>query len=79
MKGKCSEWAAVPSGTPEGGILSPLLFACFINDLPEHVEANAFMFAYDLKMYRRVDSDADVQFIQRASSTLSAGGLQNGA
>ena len=34
VKGKCSNWVPAPSGTPEGGILSPLLFACFINDSP---------------------------------------------
>ena len=28
--GKCSEWCQVTSGTPEGGLLSPLLFAICI-------------------------------------------------
>ena len=70
MKGKCSEWVPVLSGTPEGGILSPLLFACFINDLPGSVEADALMFADDVKVYGRVDSDADVRFLQRQLDSL---------
>ena len=52
VKGKCSEWVPVLSGTPEGGILSPLLFACFINDLPGSIEADALMFADDVKYMR---------------------------
>ena len=40
VKGKCSEWVPASSGTPEGGILSPLLFACFANDLPMNVDTD---------------------------------------
>ena len=53
VAGKCSEWVPVRSGTPEGGLLSPLLFACFVNDLPNSLESDTLMFADDVKMYRR--------------------------
>ena len=51
VKGKCSQWVPVPSGTPEGGLLSPLLFACFINDLPDCAQTDCLMFADDVKLY----------------------------
>ena len=70
VKGKCSEWVPASSGTPEGGILSPLLFACFINDLPMNVDTDTLMFADDAKMYGRVDSDADVRSMQHQLDSL---------
>ena len=62
--GKCSEWVPVRSGTPEGGLLSPLLFACFVNDLPGTLDIETLMFADDVKIYRRIDSMADVSYVQ---------------
>ena len=70
VKGKCSQWTAAPSGTPEGGLLSPLLFACFINDLPDNVQADCVMFADDVKLYNRVDSVADVDFLRQQLDSL---------
>ena len=64
VAGKCSEWVPVRSGTPEGGLLSPLLFACFVNDLPNSLEADTLMLADDVKMYRRIDSMVDVRHLQ---------------
>ena len=43
------------SETSEGGLLSPLLFACFVNDLPETLYVDTLLFADDVKMYRQVD------------------------
>ena len=70
VKGKCSQWVPVPSGTPEGGLLSPLMFACFVNDLPDAVQTNTLMFADDAKLYCKVDSDADVRFMQGQIDSL---------
>ena len=61
VQGKCSDWVNVRSGTPEGGLLSPLLFACFVNDLPGAVVTDTLMFADDVKFFRRVDTAADVR------------------
>ena len=47
-QGKCSQWAPVPSGNPEGGLISPLLFACYINDLPDCVQTDCVLFADDV-------------------------------
>lgn len=46
-----SELAPVTSGTPQGGILSALLFSLFINDLPEAVDVNVHLYADDSQLY----------------------------
>lgn len=70
VKGKCSQWSDVRSGTPEGGILSPLLFVCFINDLPLAIQTDSLLFADDVKLYCRVDSDGDVSHLQHQLDAL---------
>ena len=70
VHGKCSDWVNVMSGTPEGGLLSPLLFACFVNDLPGAIQTDTLMFADDVKLYRRVDSEADVRTMQAQLDSL---------
>ena len=59
LNGKTSSWIPVTSGTPEGSVLSPLLFLLFINDLPSHVHSECLMYADDVKIYREVRSTAD--------------------
>ena len=70
VKGKCSGWAPVPSGTPEGGLLSSLLFACYINDLPDCVQTDCVLFADDVKLYGKVDSPADADHLQQQLDDL---------
>ena len=64
VNGQCSAWTPVPSGTPEGGLLSPLLFACYVNDLPDAVRSDCLLFADDFKLYARIDSFNDVRDLQ---------------
>ena len=48
--------ANVTSGTPQGGVLSPLLFLMYINDLPESLSAaSCQMYADDAKIYHVFD------------------------
>ena len=63
LNGQASSWIPVTSGTPEGSLLSPLLFILFINDLPSHVQSGCLMFADDVKMYREVRSGADADLL----------------
>ena len=65
MNGQCSEWTDVKSGTPEGGLLSPLLFSMFINDLPNVIsKSNILMFADDVKLFKQVNSNDDAADLQ---------------
>ena len=64
VNGQCSAWAPVSSGAPEGGLLSPLLFACYVNDLPDVVRSDSLLFADDFKLYARIDSLDDVRDLQ---------------
>ena len=44
----------VTSGIPQGNVLGPILFVIYINDLPECVETNTYLFADDTKMFREM-------------------------
>lgn len=64
MNGNCSEWTQVRSGTPEGSLLSPLLFALFVNDLPDKIRTNCLLFADDVKLYHKISSPEDTKLLQ---------------
>lgn len=64
LNGKTSGWTPVMSGTPEGGILSPLLFCLYVNDLPSVIKSESLMYADDLKLFRSVRSPADSVLLQ---------------
>ena len=53
------EWTNVVSGTPEGSILSPLLFALYVNDLPEKIQTKCLLFADDVNLYHTILTQND--------------------
>ena len=64
VNGQCSAWCRVASGTPEGGVISALLFAMYISDLPAEVSSGVLLFADDAKLYRKVTGNADALAFQ---------------
>ena len=47
VDGSFSETAHVGSGVPQGTVLGPILFLCYINDLPSSVSSDVRLFADD--------------------------------
>jgi hypothetical protein len=45
-------------------VLGPLLFAIFINDLPEWVKSDVFLFADNTNIFREIKDDSDASIIQ---------------
>ena len=67
---KSSDWTHVTSGTPEGGLLSPLLFAMYINDLSADIKSPCLMFADDVKIYRKITCTDDTDLLQEDLNRL---------
>ena len=56
VNGTNSEWANITSGIPQGSVLGPILFVLYINDLPENIVSNVYMFADDTKVFKTITS-----------------------
>ena len=67
-----SEFCNVLSGVPQGSILGPLLFAIYINDLPESVNSSIlYLFADDTKCLKSINSPEDVVKFQSDIHNIS--------
>ena len=57
----------VLSGVPQDGILGPLLFAVFINNLPSHISLGlVFLFADDTKCFKIISNPGDIISLQNS-------------
>ena len=56
--------ALILSGIPQGSVLGPLLFICFINDTSEVVQSSIQMFADDTKIFRTVNNPEQTHLLQ---------------
>ena len=54
VDGEESEWKDVVSGIPQGSVLGPMLFVCFVNNLPNAVTSSVLLFADDTKIFTEV-------------------------
>ena len=60
-----SSWTRVTSGIPQqDSVLGPLLFVCYVNDMPENITSMAYMFADDIKVYRNIKTHIDREVVQ---------------
>jgi Reverse transcriptase (RNA-dependent DNA polymerase) len=60
-----SAWSEVLSVVLQGSVLGPVLFVCYISDLPDIVNYFIYMYADNAKLFHRVDSDEDREELQR--------------
>ena len=66
-----SDWLPVLSGVLQGSILGPMLFLCYINDMPSctHNSTTA-LFADDSKCFRPIHSVNDCLLLQKDIDSL---------
>ena len=67
-----SLWHNVTSSIPQGSVLGPVLFLLYINDLPDTVASNVYMFADDTKIYRPMTSHEDATIPQNDLDCLQS-------
>ena len=77
LDGSTSESHAVNSGVPQGKILAPLLFLCYINDLPLLINANIGLYADDTILYTVIHSTSDCLSLQNDLNSLSQWGTRS--
>ena len=72
LDGEQSQPAFVTSGVPQGTVLAPLLFLCFINDLPDKIKSRLRLYADDvLLLYSTIKSLDDCHILQEDLNTLN--------
>ncbi len=64
VNGSASSWKPVTSGIPQGSVMGPILFVIFINDLPETVKSQIYLFADDTKIYSGISNLEDSEQLQ---------------
>ena len=65
VNGSKSSLFDVSSGVPHGSVLGPLLFIIYINSMVVKAgDTNLLLYADDLKLYREIKTDEDVETLQ---------------
>ena len=64
VNGEVSELKKMTSGIPQGSVLGPLLFVLYINDLPDLLQSQPYLFADDTKIFRIIKNHHDTQILQ---------------
>ena len=70
VNGEQSDATEVTSGVPQGTVLAPLLFLCFINDLPTNILSTVRLYANDIILYASINSIEDCHKLQKDLATL---------
>ena len=55
---------------PQGIVLAPLLFLCYINDLPQNVISGVKLYADDVLLYTTIHSKGDCLVLQEDLNRL---------
>ena len=65
----------VASGVPQGIVLGPLLFLCYIKDLTLHVDSHIRLYADNCLLYRTIRKHRDHLLLQKDLDALTHGGM----
>ena len=71
INGEQNDSTTVSSGVPQGTVLAPLLFLCFINDLPKNVQSTVRLYADDVILYTSINTTEDCDKLQRDLNILA--------
>ena len=72
VNGNYSDWSKVTSGIPQGSVLGPLLFVLYINDLPDCILSQVFLFTDGTKMFHHIQNSDDQKIFQDNITRLQA-------
>ena len=70
VNGKYSDPTTVISGVPQGSVLGPLLFLCYINDITQNLTSKVRPYADDTLIYRNILNEQDVVALQNDLNTI---------
>ena len=56
----------------KASVLGPILFVLYINDLPENIVSNVYMFADDIKIFKTITSPRDQRILQNDLDYLTS-------
>ena len=70
VNGCSSNPTNVMSGVPQGTVLAPLLFLCYINDLPENISSKVRLYADDVLLYSTINTKEDCLTLQEDLNTF---------
>ena len=77
--GATSATLPVTSGVPQGSILGPVLFALYVNDLPDAVKfSQVAMFADDTKLFSTIKTKNDCEHLQNDLDNLRVWSSESG-
>ena len=71
VNGKYSDPTAVISGVPQGSVIGPLLFLCYINDISKNLTSTIRLYADDTLIYRTICNEQDVIALQNDLNTIT--------
>ena len=70
VNGEYSDPTTVISGVPQGSVLGPLLFLCYINDITQNLTSKVRLYADDTLIYRNILNEQDVVALQDLNTIM---------